>query len=251
MLADQLATGFTRVEPECLHWARREPLIQAELRRADADILVMEEVDHYEDSLEPFMRPLGYDGFFQKKQGWHRDGTAIFYRRDKIALISSQVVTYTGQTQFYVMLRCRLRTDKEFVVVGTHLNAKLNLEETRLAEVHQLLAALEPYQDQPILLLGDFNSLPTQTVYPALSSSALGLRSAYFGVLKEGAEPEFTSYKYRERLIACTIDYIWASRSECVAVMSIPSPQDIGPKGLPNEAYPSDHFALVCDLALH
>jgi nocturnin len=250
-LADQLAKDFPHVPDDCLLWSFRLPLIRAELMRVNADVLCLEEVDHYEDFLQPLMREQGYEGVFQKKPGWHRDGTAIFYRTSLVEVQQQRVESFEGQSQFLLLLECKYKpASLDFVVVAIHLKSKPEFEENRLTEARVLLEALERYGTKPIILAGDFNSTPSQQVYPLLSNSPLHLQSAYYNTINAGSEPDYTSHKYRKQLVSYTIDYIWVRGWSTSAVLSIPTPDLIGPSGLPSANYPSDHFAIVADLSL-
>ena len=246
-LADQLATDFPRASVEALQWTERQGLLIAELERSEADLIVLEEVDHYEDWFLPNLQRLGYEGRFQRKAGWHRDGTAVFYLPSKVRVETCETVTYQGQSQFFLLMQCVLLPATPFVLAATHLKAKAAFEDCRVAEIQHLLASLTPFQALPILVVGDFNSIPTGQVYSAVSASAL--RSVYCDALRPG-EPEFTSLKYRDKLLCYTIDYIWQRGWKTLAVWSLPTQEEIGHQGLPCVAYPSDHLALLCHLSL-
>ena len=60
---------------------------------------------------------------------------------------------------------------------------------------------------------------------------------------------EFTTWKFRSNGAAKrTIDYVWYSGSQLVPVSRwrMLSEAEIGPAGLPNTQYPSDHMAVTC-----
>jgi len=64
---------------------------------------------------------------------------------------------------------------------------------------------------------------------------------------QEGSE--FTTWKFRSNGVAKrTIDYVWYSNSQLVPVSRwrMLSEAEIGPTGLPNTVYPSDHMAVTC-----
>ena len=75
-LADQLATDFPRANVEALQWEQRQGLLIAELESSEADLLVLEEVDHYEDWFLPSLQRLGYEGRFQRKARQERETKA-------------------------------------------------------------------------------------------------------------------------------------------------------------------------------
>jgi hypothetical protein len=60
---------------------------------------------------------------------------------------------------------------------------------------------------------------------------------------------EFTTWKFRSSGVAKrTIDYIWYTGAQLVPVSRwrMLSEAEIGPSGLPNTMYPSDHMAVTC-----
>ena len=249
VLSDQLAVNFPRVAESVLDWSYREKLILAELARADADVLCLEEVDHFPE-LEAALRPLGYSGIYEQKEDWHRDGTAIFYRSNRLVLEEKEGGTFSVRRQKYLLVKLRHRAlNYSFVVVATHLKSYPHHEGTRLLQVHQILEHLRRYEALPMVLAGDMNTRPLKHVYKLMQS--VGFQSAYWNALRPGAEPEFTCLAYRESdLLRLTLDYVWVKGWQSCAVMTLPSEADIGSTGLPCSKYPSDHLALVCDLAL-
>jgi hypothetical protein len=64
---------------------------------------------------------------------------------------------------------------------------------------------------------------------------------------QEGSE--FTTWKFRSNGVAKrTIDYVWYTGAQLVPVSRwrMLSEAEIGPSGLPNTVYPSDHMAVTC-----
>ena len=62
------ADRFTYCSADSLRWSSRLRLIKRELETADADIVCLQEVDHYEQ-LEPWLSALGYDSCYAQR-GW-------------------------------------------------------------------------------------------------------------------------------------------------------------------------------------
>ena len=103
-LADALCTGddagFTSLPPEKLAWCSRGEALVRALRSSDADVLCLQEVDHYYDTLLPALAACGYAGCFREDEwsscrklsrGLLRDGVAIFYKREKLELCGMHV----------------------------------------------------------------------------------------------------------------------------------------------------------------
>ena len=98
-----------------------------------------------------------------------------------------------------------------------------------------------------MILCGDFNADPTESVYKTISTR---FSSAYKQALKD--EPVFTTWTKRqtEKEMKRTLDYIFYTESDfkVSAVVSLTSPSLMKP--IPNIEYPSDHLSLVAHLNL-
>lgn len=60
---------------------------------------------------------------------------------------------------------------------------------------------------------------------------------------------EFTTWKFRSNGVAKrTIDYVWYTGAQLAPISRwrMLSEAEIGPEGLPNTSYPSDHMAVTC-----
>ncbi|KAG8863566.1 Glucose-repressible alcohol dehydrogenase transcriptional effector [Tulasnella sp. 330] len=94
-----------------LSWDFRKDLILHEISSYDADFLCLQEVDtaQYEEYFMPNLDKHGYDGIFSTKTraktmtGAQRklvDGCAIFYKKEKYALIEHQLVEFNSASHF-------------------------------------------------------------------------------------------------------------------------------------------------------
>jgi len=85
-----------------LSWEYRRLLVVAELRRLDADILCLQEVqaDHYDGFLCPALRSLGYAGLYKQKtrdsmgKAGKVDGCALFFKEARFALQAKHVIEF-------------------------------------------------------------------------------------------------------------------------------------------------------------
>lgn len=82
------------------HWDSRKLLLLQEIAQYSADVVTLQEVDHYHDWFAPEMRRLGYDGVFAPKPissclevSDSCDGCAIFVKRSRLTVVSSETVT--------------------------------------------------------------------------------------------------------------------------------------------------------------
>eukprot|EP00898_Chlorokybus_atmophyticus_P004523 jgi/Chlat1/5071/Chrsp33S05064 len=238
-LADGLAQNgdFVRTPESALEWEARGPLLLEEVLRADADLVCMQEVNHFDDFFLPKLQEHGYSGVFKPKKkspaqryGLPPDGCAVFYRTKRFSLsdcIVENYTTYDGdlENQGLVVLRLRCNnSNNELLLANTHLKAKVGAENDSRRK-RQALQLLEKLQLQampcvgdkvsalsvPVLLCGDFNATPFSPVCDTVRHHSLHLRSAYAfmaqpdsATLVNGhgdggpaAEPQFTTWKVR------------------------------------------------------
>lgn len=254
-------SNFYKTLPTALQWDHRKGLILSEIQRSGADIVCLEEVDHYHDFLMPEMTKLGYDGLYASKPksaclsfpgNNGPDGCALFYRKSVLTFMDKKEIRYTEggrpSNQLALVLKLAFH-ERPFCVAVTHLKAK-DFPTERLQQGQQLMAIVNQFaQGAPIVVCGDFNASPAEPVYQHMLSH--NLASAYCIALKE--EPSFTSWKFRPgKELRYTIDYIWYSRDGLALsnVLGLPSAEDIGPDALPMLQYPSDHLALCAKFSL-
>jgi nocturnin len=241
LLADQLADGFPKVNPQNLSWSTRQELILMEIERINSDILLTQELDHYSDFLDPYMKNRGFNSIFKQKGGWHRDGIAIFYRSSMFNCLENYLIDLQGP-QYAIGLKLQWE-DQVFYVFTTHLKAKKQYDSVRVEQVSCIFEFISKLEPHPIIMGGDFNSIPGTNAFNSLRNNRLGFTSVY-----DLDETRYTTIKYRHHLEMKTEDYIWIRGFDVLGYLSIPSREDIGENGLPCEKYPSDHIALATSL---
>lgn len=69
-----------------------------EISNYDTDLVCLEEIDHFDDYFNPFMKERGFNGVFHKKGGWHWDGTCLFFRKSRFEMINYNVIKFKGTT---------------------------------------------------------------------------------------------------------------------------------------------------------
>lgn len=84
---------------EILSWSFRFDLIKRVLARHDADIVCLQEVDHFETHFKPFFLSTGYNFKYAKRPG-RQDGLVIAFKRHKYAYLQSHVVQHDDLAQF-------------------------------------------------------------------------------------------------------------------------------------------------------
>ncbi|KAL1457145.1 hypothetical protein WDU94_001806 [Cyamophila willieti] len=262
--------NFVCCPDEALEWRRRRYQILQEIIAYNPDIICLQEVDHFE-FLKKTLNTQGYSGTFFPKpdspcvyiQGNNGpDGCAIFYKTDKYDLIGLETkileVWRVKSNQVAVLLVIRNKnTQEEMCIATTHLKARNGalLSTLRNEQGKDLLDFVSTHAcGRPVILSGDFNAEPTEPIYnTVMNHETLGLASAYRNPTSNNQEPKYTTWKIREEGEVChTIDYVFFSQDkfDVEAVLDMPSGEQIGEARVPSLRYPSDHFSLVCDLAL-
>ena len=101
ILADQYASTdvaknqlFASCPTECLDPGYRRPLVLSELLSYNADVICLQEVDDkmFTQLLDPGLRLYGFEGVYTNKAGKVREGSAMFWRKDRFQLVSHRDV---------------------------------------------------------------------------------------------------------------------------------------------------------------
>ena len=203
------------------------------------------------------------------------DGRSQKKRSDKI--LQRLMRGNVAQITMVELLSPPMKTARMVCIANTHIFWDPDYPDVKLWQTNQLIRELQSSigPGTPIILSGDFNSMPGSTVVqllrdervdpgnPEFASDALGLfpmpemlshrlnfESAYESVA--GAEPLYTNYTGHYKGV---LDYVWYSR-EHLAAVSVLKVHDAdvlrGPEdaALPNSQNPSDHIATIVDFNL-
>lgn len=258
------SSNFIKTPQEVLKWENRREWLLEEILRSGADIICLQEVDHFPDFFQPKLSEKGFGGVFKPKASSPclkvdgnsgPDGCALFYKIDKFLCLEKQEIVLrdrnreeTNQVAILIKFKKQNCDDSltEFCVAVTHLKAKAEAVNIRTTQGAHLYDEMQKFcGDLPGIVCGDFNAQATELVYLNFKKKGW-LESAYF-TANGGEEPPFTSWKFRPgKRSKYTIDYIWYTVQllKVDAVWSVPSEEEIGEDGLPAPTYPSDHVAL-------
>ncbi|GFS12082.1 nocturnin-like [Elysia marginata] len=272
----QTSDGFILCPTGALNWDFRQYHLLEELLTYQASIYCLQEVDHF-DYIKSTLNQLGYDGIFHPKpdspclyqpDNYGPDGCAIFWSKAQLELVSHNNLVLRrlcGTESNQVAIICQFKVvsgpsaGKEFVCVTTHLKAKKHHAELRSQQGLYLEQTLrEKARDLPLVVCGDFNADPDETVVEVMKKSQLNLLSAYTLLSSSGQEPPLTTCKVRgskkggQEESVHTIDYLFFSKDkfQCVRLLEMPLEEQLRPNFLPSYAYPSDHLSLAADLKL-
>mmetsp|Transcript_6521 Transcript_6521/g.10133 ORF Transcript_6521/g.10133 Transcript_6521/m.10133 type:complete len:679 (-) Transcript_6521:32-2068(-) len=334
VLAQRYATA--QMYPYCkvwaLSWAFRSQNILRELLSHQGHIICLQEVqaNHFDKFFQPNLSKVGYDGVFKAKtrgdtsfNGTYKrgaygepafggkrggggsepestmDGCAIFYKRDRFALVECMHIEFNalarqqfndpqilrrvmkGNIALTVVLEelsnnrsneMRRTRKRRICVANTHIYWDPEFADVKLWQTQALTQELERLTLQrqlPLLLCGDFNSMPDSSVYsflrgeripsdcpaylndicrilprPESMSHRLNLTSAY----ASSGEPKYTNYTGH---FVGTLDYILHSKNSLVvnSTLDVDNEELVSAHtALPSPLYPSDHICLVSEI---
>ncbi|XP_071996248.1 protein angel homolog 2 isoform X2 [Engystomops pustulosus] len=175
-----------------LFWNYRLPNILRELQDMNADILCLQEVqeDHYEEQIKPRLEALGYACEYKSRTGTKPDGCAICFKSDKFKLKLVKPVEYfrrnialLDRDNIGLVLMLQPETKQKdapmICVANTHLLYNPRRGDIKLTQLAILLAEITrvaQVQDSrfyPIVLCGDFNSVPGSPLHRFIKEGTL------------------------------------------------------------------------------
>lgn len=244
--ADNSPQGFSHVDPAALAWENRKHKLLAEIISHDADLICLQEVDHWFDWFEPELQKYGYSGIFHSANvGEH--GCALLYKAAdwRASIKAHNYKNYSPQAGgVFILGLFTHKVENVKVVAGvTHLKAKEPFSAIRLIQGQILHEVASQYAEYPTVLVGDFNADPDE---PVVDFFYKHYTSAYSN------EPgTFTTMKLRDKLYKRVIDYIWFNDKFVLkSTLELLNSDDVPSPYLPSELYPSDHIALMAELAI-
>lgn len=169
-----------------LPWNVRFSRICNEISTINPDIICLQELQFsHLELFDKHLKKLGYKYIYKQRTGIRVDGCAIFYRHNTFDLVEHQSVEFR-QPSTDVLNRDNIGLMAKFkpkdmptsplVVCTTHLLYNPARTDVRLAQVQLFLAEIDrfsfhaedgstdPPQYLPVILTGDFNSLPISPV---------------------------------------------------------------------------------------
>ncbi|CAL9773420.1 unnamed protein product [Musa acuminata subsp. burmannicoides] len=174
---------YWNIPSDFMNWNSRKRLICHEIRRWNADLLCLQEVDRYED-ISICIRRKGYVGGYKGRTGGAKDGCALFWKKERFKLLEVDNIEFrsfglhNNVAQLFVLELSE--DDQRRVVVGNiHVLFNPKRGDVKFGQVHRLLlkanALSEKWGGIPVVLAGDFNSTPESAIYEFLSTSKLNI----------------------------------------------------------------------------
>ncbi|KAG1963535.1 protein angel homolog 2 isoform X2 [Pimephales promelas] len=183
---------YRHCNPPVLDWHHRFSNIIKELEQHSADIMCLQEVqeDHYQQQIKPSLESLGYHCEYKRRTGLKPDGCAVVFKRERFSLVSCHPVEYfrrgiplldRDNVGLIVLLRPvdPHSSLTNVCVANTHLLYNPRRGDIKLAQLAMLLAEITRVAQLadssvcPVLLCGDFNSIPWSPLYRFIRDSRL------------------------------------------------------------------------------
>jgi endonuclease/exonuclease/phosphatase family metal-dependent hydrolase len=261
-----------RVDEVHLQWPQRLRRIIKTVLDCNPDVVCLQEVDDFPGFVE-HLAPQGYEGRFCKKAGRSQDGSAIFWKTDKLSLVEESDIQFANAVMKALCIRLVTPSGLPVVVCATHLKAGVNeeMEEVRAEQAEMLVTHLNQFVwDGAATILGaDLNAhyapfpihrykQPPEEVQPRCVPLLLesGFRSAW-GQQDGGELPQFPSFTmwngWLDSDVKGAFDYVLL-RGPCAAcaVQRPPPEKEVAQllTRLPCSDWPSDHLPVVADVAV-
>ncbi|XP_034967190.1 protein angel homolog 2 isoform X2 [Zootoca vivipara] len=192
---------YRHCQRHVLAWNYRFPNILADIKRLDADVLCLQEVqeDHYRIEIKPSLEALGYHCEYKMRTGRKPDGCTICFKASKFHLLSSNPVEFfrrniplldRDNVGLVVLLQplfsCKAPS-AAICVANTHLLYNPRRGDIKLTQLAMLLAEITSVAMQedghfcPLIICGDFNSVPHSPLYNFLREGKLNYEGLAIG----------------------------------------------------------------------
>ncbi|XP_030302928.1 protein angel homolog 2 isoform X1 [Calypte anna] len=191
---------YNHCKQQLLIWTYRFPNILQEIKELDADVLCLQEVqeDHYRGEIKSSLESLGYHCEYKMRTGRKPDGCAICFKTSKFSLISSNPVEFfrhdiplldRDNVGLVLLLRplFHSKANAAICIANTHLLYNPRRGDIKLTQLAMLLAEIASVAPQndgtfcPIIICGDFNSVPDSPLYKFIKEGKLNYEGLAIG----------------------------------------------------------------------
>lgn len=243
------------------HWEKRHPLVFNVFNDHAPDVAGLQEaLDFQIDEILEAHPQFDYVGI-GREPGGEGEFCAILYLKEKFDVLESDTfwLSDTPETpsaswgnnlvRICTYARFRQRSNgKTFYVFNTHFDHQSENARERSALLIAERIALRPHQDEPYILMGDFNAgEDKQTILTLLGKAPPSphFKAAplvdTFRVLHPNADNVGTGNKWIGRTTQAKIDYVFVASTTQVLEAEIIHDNE-------NGRYPSDHFPVKATL---
>ncbi|XP_040592441.1 protein angel homolog 2-like [Mesocricetus auratus] len=183
-----------------LHCSFCFPNILKEIKHFDADVLCLQEVqeDHYGTDIKPSLESLGYHCEYKMKTGRKPDGCAICFKHSRFSLLSVNPVEFCRRViplldldniGLVLLLQPSVprAASPSICIANTHLLYSPRRGDIKLTQLAMLLAEISSVAHQkdgsfcPIVICGDFNSVPGSPLYSFIKEGKLNYEGLAIG----------------------------------------------------------------------
>ncbi|KAJ3280196.1 Protein angel 2 [Borealophlyctis nickersoniae] len=167
-----------------LDWEWRGPALVREIRDNDCDIVCVQELDRdYFPQFQELLDRAGYAGWYQQCTGPKIDGVAIFVKKQKFDVVSTEFISYEPcKHNAALIVNARIPylesngvlAGREVVIATTHILWSPNSGAVKLQQMNMLFQRIwtkvqeremQTGFEVPVVLCGDFNMLPYSLLY--------------------------------------------------------------------------------------
>lgn len=186
---------YVNVLPKFMKWEHRRKVIRNEIARYTPSILCFQEVDRFDD-LNRILQKDGFRGVYQARTGDACDGCAIFWKDELFSLLQEDKIEFKrfglrdNVAQFCVLKMNQKHIDdaenlqaqppRSIVVGNIHVLFNPSRGDIKLGQVRLYLAKAhglsQTWGNIPVVLGGDFNSMPQSAIYEFIASSKLNIQ---------------------------------------------------------------------------
>ncbi|XVF50590.1 hypothetical protein PTKIN_Ptkin04bG0113700 [Pterospermum kingtungense] len=190
---------YLNVPKKFLEWDRRKDLICEEVNCYNANILCFQEVDRFKD-LDNLLRKGGFKGVYKVRTGDACDGCALFWKEKMFTLLHEENIEFqdfglrnnvaqlcvlkmnqhqSGSDSHAKPSKIKAVQSRSLVVGNIHVLFNPKRGDIKLGQVRLFLEKAYELSQQwgsiPVILVGDFNSIPQSAIYQFLASSELNV----------------------------------------------------------------------------
>lgn len=221
-----------------IQWDKRKLLLRQKLINLNSDIFCLQEVEEVEmlDFLVNALKDKGYDFIYSRYKD-KSDGLLTFYKRDKLVIISHQVIPLRNSSYIAQHFLFKLKNNSTiFNVVNIKIKWVPEILQKKVypgyEQIKRLLELDYFRKMEKIILLGDFNCLEDSITYRFI------IGYGFLDTFKNNSYPTINANNKLQR-----VDYLFLKGfTNSFSVQENNLERDVI---LPNVIEPSDHLQLT------
>jgi mRNA deadenylase 3'-5' endonuclease subunit Ccr4 len=235
-----LAPSFTNPKfypyatPEILDANFRAELICGEIKRANPDIICLQEIES--ELFQKLRSELSeHDGAWTKRIGQkYKDGSSIFWRKNLFEPIGSNAIELAGGSKIsQKMTLTDKNSGKNIIIYSVHLEGHPDKDDIRFKEINTILN--ENVQCDAKIIAGDFNVRPNTPVYNHFEKFNM------IDLCKDVYRKDY--YTIQTHNIKKVCDFIFANGLKTIRVYE----PTFDSENLPNQHQGSDHYLISAE----